>query len=155
MAAFEALCRRQGLALTVQRRGIMEALAGRTDHPTADQLYADVAARLPGVSRTTVYRVLETLVRIGAARRASHLGTAARFDPNTERHHHMVCLVCDKVVDLDDLPITVSSLPVRRRAGFTIVDYAVDFRGTCPDCQRAAAPRPPRYKRSWSANRPA
>jgi len=139
MAAFEALCRREGLALTVQRRGIMEVLARRTDHPTADQIYEEVAPRLPGVSRTTVYRVLDTLVRIGAVRRASHLGAAARFDPNTARHHHLVCLECDKVVDLDDVPVAVPPLPARRRAGFDVVDYAVDFRGTCPACRKRRA----------------
>jgi Fur family peroxide stress response transcriptional regulator len=137
MASFEALCRREGLALTVQRRGIMAALANRTDHPTADQVYEDVAPQLPGISRTTVYRVLDTLVRIGAARRASHLGTAARFDPNTERHHHLVCLECGKVVDLDDLTVSVPRLPAERQAGFQVTDYAIDFRGTCPDCRKA------------------
>jgi Fur family transcriptional regulator, peroxide stress response regulator len=136
MAAFEALCRHKGLALTVQRRGIMEALAKRSDHPTADQIFDDVAARLPGVSRTTVYRVLDTLVRIGAARKASHLGAAARFDPNTARHHHLVCLHCDKVVDVEGVPTAVALPPAGGRAGFEILDYAIDFRGTCPDCRR-------------------
>ena len=42
--------------VTVQRRVILEAVLARVDHPTAEQMYADVKARLPGLSRTTVYR---------------------------------------------------------------------------------------------------
>ena len=74
--------------MTVQRRAILETLAGHEDHPTADQVFEGVASRLPGLSRTTVYRVLETLVELGVIHKANHLGSAARYDPNTERHHH-------------------------------------------------------------------
>src|SRR5580692_3385847 len=102
MLFFEKLCREQGLPVTVQRRVILESLAGREDHPTADQVFEIVAPRLPGLSRTTVYRVLETLVELGVIHKASHLGSAARYDPNTQRHHHLTCLNCHKVVDMED-----------------------------------------------------
>ncbi|HRX84343.1 MAG TPA: transcriptional repressor, partial [Phycisphaerae bacterium] len=59
---FEQLCRQQGLALTVQRRTILSVLLDSDDHPTADQVYEIVRQRLPGLSRTTVYRVLDTFV---------------------------------------------------------------------------------------------
>ena len=48
LAEFEAECRRRGLAVTVQRRTVFEELAGRRDHPTADQVYDAVRGRLPG-----------------------------------------------------------------------------------------------------------
>jgi Fe2+ or Zn2+ uptake regulation protein len=44
-------CRTSGLPVTVQRRAIFELLAGRTDHPTADQVWEAARQRLPGVSR--------------------------------------------------------------------------------------------------------
>ena len=62
LESFERLCRERGLSLTVQRRAVLEAVLDRGDHPTADQVYDEVKERLPGLSRTTVYRVLETLV---------------------------------------------------------------------------------------------
>ena len=92
MRVFERLCRDKGSALTVQRRVILESLAGREDHPTADQVF-EAVERLPGLSRTTVYRVLETLVELGVIHKANHLGSAARYDPNTERHHHLTCFL--------------------------------------------------------------
>src|SRR6266567_7141121 len=69
---FEELCRRQRLPKTIQRRVILEAVLDRKDHPTADQLFEDVRSRIPGVSRTTVYRALEALVQLGVVRRANH-----------------------------------------------------------------------------------
>jgi Fur family peroxide stress response transcriptional regulator len=136
LEALEAACRRHGLPLTVQRRVVLEALAGRTDHPTADQLLVDVRTRLPDLSRTTVYRVLETLVRLGLAVKTCTPGSAVRFDPRTERHHHLVCLRCDRVMDLHAPSLDRLRLSTVKASGFEISDYSVHFRGTCPECRR-------------------
>jgi Fur family peroxide stress response transcriptional regulator len=132
---FEDECRRRGLALTIQRRAVYEELARRTDHPTADQVYDSVHGRLPGLSRTTVYRVLDTLVDQGFARKVHHAGGAARFDPMTERHHHLVCDGCGRLVDLDDASVGGVRLPDAGRTGFEIRDYSISFTGLCRNCR--------------------
>ena len=134
--SFEAECRRRGLAVTVQRRTVFEALSGRRDHPTADQVYDAVRDRLPGLSRTTVYRVLDTLVVAGFARKVQHAGGVARFDPITDRHHHLVCEACGRLVDVDDAAVPALRLPETRGTGFRITDYSVSFLGLCGGCAR-------------------
>lgn len=94
-----ALARERGLALTVQRRAVLADLAGRRDHPTADAVFERVRRRIPSLSRTTVYRVLEVLAAQGVIQRASHPGSAARYDPVGERHHHLVCVACERMAD--------------------------------------------------------
>ena len=84
------------------------------------------------------YRVLETLVKIGVARRVHHQGSAARFDANIDRHHHLVCTVCDRMIDFD-LPGLEVALPRRSVDGFSITNYSIDFQGVCADCQQAQA----------------
>lgn len=133
---FAELCRREGLPLTVQRRTILEAVLVRQDHPTAEQLFDDVQERLPGVSRTTVYRVLDTLVRVGVIHRLSHPGTAARFDPKVHQHHHLVCLQCGQIRDVEDGALDALKLPAINAAGYEISEFHIHFRGTCPACQR-------------------
>ena len=108
---FEELCRRERLPKTIQRRVILEAVLDREDHPTADQLFEDVRSRIPGVSRTTVYRALEALVQLGVVRRANHSDAVARFDGNTDHHHHLVCLGCDRVTDIDGLKLDPHQTP--------------------------------------------
>jgi len=73
----EDICRQHALPLTIQRRLILQALSRRTDHPTADQIFDDIRKEMGEMSRTTVYRVLETLVRVGLARKVCHPGQRA------------------------------------------------------------------------------
>jgi len=134
LAALKQALQEQGLPLTIQRRVIFESLQGRTDHPTVEGVFAAVGDRLAGLSRTTVYRVLETFVGLGLVRRIDHPGSAARFDPRTDRHLHLICTACGAVEDLD-LPDPPSvPLPRRVPSGFTIDDYSVHFTGRCRDC---------------------
>jgi Fe2+ or Zn2+ uptake regulation protein len=81
LRAFEQRCRENGFPLTIQRRVILECVLQRHDHPTADQIHEEVRARVPEISRTTVYRTLEALVQLGAIRRAHHLGPARASTP--------------------------------------------------------------------------
>jgi len=144
---FEAACRAHGVPVTVQRRRIFEALVGRTDHPTPDQVYAAVKETLPGISRTTVYRVLDTLVRVGVLAKACSPGTASRVDPRTSRHHHLVCQGCDQLFDLDEEAVQHRIQPpdVRRR-GFAIQGYSIYFTGLCAVCQEKAVAGGPRRR---------
>lgn len=61
---FEEICRQKGLPVTMQRRVILEAILQRGDHSTADQIYEAVQDRIPQLSRTTVYRTMETLLEL-------------------------------------------------------------------------------------------
>jgi Fur family peroxide stress response transcriptional regulator len=136
---FEAACRAHGLPVTVQRRRIFEALCDRTDHPMPDQVYAAVRDTLPGVSRTTVYRVLNTLVRVGMLAKACSPSAASRVDPRTSRHHHLVCQRCDRLFDVDEEAVEHRIRPPDvRRQGFAIQGYSIYFTGLCAACQKKA-----------------
>ena len=134
---FETLCSRMGVPLTVQRRVVLETVLERDDHPTADQIIEVVKRRVPGVSRTTVYRVLDMLVNVGVIRRLHHPGPVARFDGKIRRHHHLICKKCNRVIDLENAKLDKLPLPNVRTEGFEIDDYSVQFIGTCAACRQA------------------
>lgn len=139
---FEVLCRERGLSLTVQRRVILQTVLDQTDHPTADQVYERVREHVPGVSRTTVYRVLETLVEIGVITKACSPGVGTRFDPVMERHHHLVCMRCERLIDLDDRAVRYRvDLPAGAGRSFSVEDFSIHFRGWCAACRRATSRR--------------
>ena len=140
MAQLEKSCREHGMPLTVQRRVIMETLTGRKDHPTADQIYDALGARLPGISRTTVYRVLEAFVTLGVSQRINSPEAKAHFDADTSRHHHVRCTGCGAVADVHDEGLNGLSLPTETASGFQLADYSINFTGTCATCRGTGLP---------------
>jgi Fur family transcriptional regulator, peroxide stress response regulator len=136
LAKLESLCRERGLALTEQRRAVLHAVLERSDHPTPDQVFEAVRERSPRISRRTVYRVLDTLAELGLIRRVPHPGAATRFDGKVYRHHHLVCMRCNRIVDLENRTLDAISLPKGKPQGFEICDFSVQFIGICPDCRR-------------------
>jgi Fur family peroxide stress response transcriptional regulator len=129
-------CRKQGVPCTPQRRIILEAVLARDDHPTADQVFRDVQERHLGVSRATVHRTLEMLVGMGLITKACHPGKSNRYDPRTEIHHHLVCLRCDRIIDLQDAQLDAVPLPDTSTLGFKLIDHRVQLRGICAECRR-------------------
>ena len=138
----ESTCKKHGLALTIQRRAIMETLVSRKDHPTADQVYEAVSSRMKGVSRTTVYRVLDTLVSIGIAKKVSNPQSKARFDADMTRHHHLTCQGCSQVLDLFDGNLNNLQPPSGIENEFKILDYSITFTGLCATCHESACGKP-------------
>jgi Fur family peroxide stress response transcriptional regulator len=132
---FRRLCREQGLPLTEQRKVILEAVLDLDDHPTADRVHEAVVRRDPGVSRATVYRSLEGLARLGVIVRASHPGRAVRYDSRTSRHHHMICLRCDDIIDFTDKRLDSLPAPDTTPMGFRVSGLQVQLRGVCRRCR--------------------
>jgi Fe2+ or Zn2+ uptake regulation protein len=121
--------------VTPQRQCIFRALHGHPEHPTAEAVYASVSAEMPTISLRTVYQTLNDLASMGELVQLE-LGTgSARFDPNLDAHHHLVCDRCGKVLDVDVDASTVR-VPSAGRRGFNIESTEIVFRGVCADCAR-------------------
>lgn len=128
------LFRRRGLKVTPQRELIFELLWGAGHHPSADSVYADARSRMPTMSLRTVYQTLNDLAAMGELNQLD-LGTgSARFDPNTDVHHHLVCTGCGKVRDLY-ADYSAVSVPSGAEDGFQVGEAEVVFRGLCRDCR--------------------
>lgn len=136
LSELEALCRSKGLPLTIQRRAVFQAVLERDDHPTADRIFEVVDRRIPGVSRTTVYRVLDTLLDLRLIQRVQCTGPPVRFDGNTHRHFHVICRRCGCVADLETPDLWDLPLPAVNPQGFQIDEYSVQFIGTCGECRK-------------------
>lgn len=133
-AELTELFRARGLKVTPQRQAIFRILHRADEHPTAESVYAAVTAEMPTVSLRTVYQTLNDLAEMGEILQLD-LGTgSARFDPNVDAHHHLVCERCGRVVDVYTDTAGLRIAP-RQRHGFDITATEVVFRGTCPACR--------------------
>ncbi len=121
-----------GLRLTPQRIAILEYLDGNVNHPSAEEIYNAVAKKYPTISFATVYNTLETLKRKKGILELTIDPRRRRYDPNTEPHHHIICVQCRKVADVHaDFDLR---LPESNVEGFKVLSKQVEFYGICPEC---------------------
>jgi Fe2+ or Zn2+ uptake regulation protein len=122
----------KGLRATSQRYCIMEYLARRPVHLTADEIFQAVNRSDPRASRATVYNSLNALSEAGLVREISVDGKATLFDSNLRRHHHFVCDLCGAVEDIGWFESPKFSRA--ELAGRRIREFEVMLRGTCSKC---------------------
>jgi len=132
--------RDRGWRLTAQRRVVAEVLSGDHVHLTADAIYSRAQLVLPEISLATVYNTLNELVDMGEVLEISAGDGPKRYDPNTtSAHHHLYCVGCGALRDVNPEGADGLALPVSQQHGFELVDVDIVFRGRCPDCRTDAA----------------
>lgn len=140
VADFPERCRNSGLHLTPQRQAIYEALAASLSHPSAEQLHDELHERFPSLSLATVYKTLESFTRVGLIGMLNVVHERARYDAETERHHHLICERCKGVVDVHDQALDALRAPMARKHGFSVRDHSVHFYGLCAACAESSSP---------------
>ncbi|HUS05207.1 MAG TPA: transcriptional repressor [Bryobacteraceae bacterium] len=131
---FKKLCAERGLSVTHQRQVIYDALMGMRDHPSPEAIYEKVRRQIPSISLGTIYKNIKTFVDSGLLREVSLHHGSARLETNLEPHHHLVCLRCKTIVDLDDDDVEPVRLKSDVPGGFRVQRYSVEVIGLCQDC---------------------
>jgi len=124
---------------TAQRTAILNYLnENKFGHPTVADIYNEVSKKLTTISMATIYNTMNFLVQEGVVRELSTvLDHGVRFDYNVDPHHHLICTVCHKLVDIDLQNIHHSMLLTdEQRKGFDIQTISINIYGVCPDCQK-------------------
>jgi Fur family peroxide stress response transcriptional regulator len=128
----EAL-REAGCRITSQRVAIINYLAGRSDHPSARQIFDALKSAEPGLSLATVYNTLGTLVDLGLINALEFEAADNRYDTHLAPHINLICSECDRIDDLDhSLPVSPEEL--MERTGFEARDFRIEYRGICNRC---------------------
>ncbi|MEY2626705.1 MAG: peroxide-responsive transcriptional repressor PerR [Actinomycetota bacterium] len=136
--------REAGLKVTPQRQLLFRLLHDNTAHPTAETLYEVAVREMPGISLRTVYQTLTDLAAMGELQQIDLGGGAARFDPNVDDHHHVVCDSCGDVRDV--YVANADEISVAGLAGFSVQSARIVFSGKCPTCVATPAAPPVRKK---------
>lgn len=151
MAEFAERCRRGGLAVTPQRLAVIKALLSSAEHPRADTICAMVRREHPHVSLATVHRTLEKLCEIGEARKVTSLHDSARYDGNVMPHHHVVCVKCRRVMDVE-IPELENLFKGREAIGdFRVLGTSLEVQALCSRC--AGDGRRTRAKRAGNGSK--
>ncbi len=116
-----------GIQPSAQRVAVADYVLHTTDHPSADQVWAEVKRTFPMLSRATVYNTLNLFSEKGLLRELVLAEGKVVFDPKLDPHHHFLDEETGEIVD-----VPWTALDVRRvhsLSGFDVREYQVVMRG--------------------------
>ncbi len=126
--------RAEGYRITPQRIAIVHVLLHRHDHPTADDVYQQVATQFPMISRATVHKTLNVLEALGEVTELQ-MDARKHYDGNATPHPHLTCVQCHSIVDLPSAAMPELPEHILADTGFRILGYNLRVLGLCPRCQ--------------------
>ncbi|GEB58649.1 Fur family transcriptional regulator [Streptomyces gardneri] len=121
---------------TKQRAAVSAALNEVDEFRSAQELHDMLKHRGDSVGLTTVYRTLQSLADAGEvdALRTSDGETVYRRCSTGDHHHHLVCRVCGKAVEVEGPMVEQWAETIASEHGFVNVAHTVEIFGTCAEC---------------------
>ena len=131
------ILRLHGLRVTAQRLAVLRAVSD-APHVAADVVVETVRSEIGWISVQAVYDALAALTEKGLLRRIQPAGSPARYEGRVgDNHHHLVCRVCERMVDVDCAVGHAPCLTAVEDFGFEIDEAEVVYWGRCPECVAA------------------
>ena len=126
---------KENLRYTQQRQEVWDEICVSDEHQDAENIYNSLRKRQIKVSRATVYRTIDVLVKNNLVRRLNLDDGRSRFENKIgiEHHDHIVCLDCRKIVEFMDETIEKMQIRIAKEQGFEIVRHVHQLFGRCLD----------------------
>ncbi|GAA4885405.1 Fur family transcriptional regulator [Serinicoccus chungangensis] len=120
---------------TRQQSAVIDALGSTQDFTSAQDLHAQLRESGAKVGLATVYRTLSTLADSGDVDvLRTGEGEAVYRKCSTGHHHHLLCRVCGRTVEVEGPTVERWTDAVAAEHGFTDVAHTLEIVGTCSSC---------------------
>ena len=130
----EALEQR-GHRVTEPRRAVVQAIARRSDHFTAE----DLCEELSQLGRATVYRNVKLMVELGfVCRVLLNNGDLHYQVSHPGHHHHLICTDCGRSVDFAGCGIEDVLGEKAAEFDFSAQGHWLEVYGRCGSCRHQA-----------------
>ncbi|HIY65020.1 MAG TPA: transcriptional repressor [Candidatus Agrococcus pullicola] len=120
--------------------GRVAALQYLTEHPhcSASALHESIAALHPSLSQQSAHNIVRDLTAHGLLRRIELPGSdSALYETRVgDNHHHLVCVHCHRVEDINCTVGQSPCLEPDHTHGMRVLEASITFRGICADCER-------------------
>lgn len=126
--------------LTPQREVTVRVLLeNESAHLSAEDVFMKVKDKYPEIGLATVYRTLELLNELNVLDKVNFGDGVSRYDLRKEGaqhfHHHLICIHCGSVEEVEEDLLTDVEKIVTRDFNFDIIDHRLTFHGVCKLCK--------------------
>ena len=126
-----------GSPRVASRRAVAALVAARDGHFTANDLIDDARSRDLDIGRATIFRALDLFTELEVLERIDLPSGDHAYVPCEPRshHHHIVCEVCGRVTEVQDLGLGAAIDQIQQRTGWQVETHRLELYGRCPECQ--------------------
>ncbi|MFA5592230.1 MAG: Fur family transcriptional regulator [Micavibrio sp.] len=129
MTELEQRCVDAGLKMTGPRKTILKVLGESADHPSVELVYERARAIDASISIATVYRTLNMLDELELVMRHEFNESFARYETNTEHHHHLIDLDTGEVIEFQNEALEELKERIARDMGYELIDHRLELYG--------------------------
>ncbi len=136
MQLLKEILRKEGLRCTKQRQEIWNELRSSDGHRDAEEIYITLRKRGLKISRATIYRTIDVLVKNNLIDKLEIGDGRARFEYNDRflHHDHLICTNCGKIIEFHNNEIEILQTQTAKKYNFKILHHSHQIFGICEDC---------------------
>ena len=133
----KSILHKENLRFTNKRLEIWEEISDSTEHRDAEDIYNSLRKRKVNVSRATVYRTIDILVKNNLVRKLDLGDGRSRYENKMgiAHHDHIVCIQCGRIDEFMDENIERLQDEIAKEYQFKIVRHIHQLFGLCRDCR--------------------
>ncbi len=130
------ILKNEGLRYTQQRQAIWDEIRMTNDHRDAEEIYLALRQEGLNVSRATVYRTIDVLVKNKMVRKLDIGNGPSQYENkmNESHHDHIICIECGKIEEFLNHEIETLQDKVAASKGFKLVRHIHQLYGQCSEC---------------------
>ena len=127
----------EGLRYTSQRQIVWDEICKTDEHRDAEEIYFTIRQGGQKVSRATVYRTIDVLVKNNLVRKFELGDGRNRYENklDSSHHDHIICIQCGKINEFMDEDIERLQDEIAEKYQFKIVRHIHQIFGLCKDCR--------------------
>ena len=120
----EAL-KKEGLRFTEQRKSIWDEITSSDDHREAEDIFLSLRKKNINVSRATVYRTIDVLVKNNLVRKLDIGDAPSKYENKIDSHHHdhMICLETGDIIEFYNEKLENLQDEIAEKHGYKVVRH--------------------------------
>ncbi len=124
-----------GLKKTEARIALIDLLEREDSPMDVLSIVSSLKSKGIRVDQATVYRILEVFTNKSLINRLEFGEGKYRYELQKDDHHHLICLNCGRIEDIEDKYMKKFESDIRGKKGFLVESHSLEFFGLCKNCQ--------------------
>jgi len=122
---FKELLNKEGMKFTSARMAVLENLINNDEHRECEEIFSDLLNNDIQISRATVYRTLDVLVKYEYIRKLDIGDGKLRYEKKigNPHHDHMICIETGDIIEFHNESIERMQDEIAKKHGYKVIRH--------------------------------